>query len=93
MPRLTAGATPSASERAAWETFVGTLWEGAHAREVMGARMADSLRAELKRSPTFNCAELIAVDREKVAGFPARYMVAVQAGEQARGSGREPDMP
>ena len=93
MPRLTAGATASASERAPWEAFVGTLWEGAHAREVVGARMADSLRAELKRSPTFNCAELIAVDREKVARFPARYMAAVQADERARGSGGEPDMP
>lgn len=89
MPRLAAGASPSASEQGAWNVFVDGLWAKAHAREVIGARLADSLRGELKRSPTSTCAELIAVDRRKVSGFPARYMAAVMADEAARWGGGE----
>jgi predicted secreted Zn-dependent protease len=79
MPRLAAGATPTASQRGWWDTFVGSLWDGAHAREAVGAQLADSLRAELRRSPNTNCAELVAITKEKVAAFPARYTAAVMA--------------
>jgi predicted secreted Zn-dependent protease len=79
MPRLATGATPTASQRGWWDTFVGSLWDEAHAREAVGARLADSLRAELRRSPNTNCAELVAITKEKVAAFPARYTAALMA--------------
>jgi predicted secreted Zn-dependent protease len=79
MPRLMDGAAPSSSDRATWDAFVGTLWDRAHVRESIGAAMADSLRAELRRSRTSDCTQLIQSTHALVAAFPARYAAAILA--------------
>lgn len=81
MPKLTPEAAPSAQDRASWDAFVASLWQRAHLREEVGARVADSLRADLRRARTADCAQLIARTREQVAAFPAHYMAAAQAAE------------
>ena len=81
MPKLTAEAIPPAEERAAWDEFVASLWERAHLREAVGARLADSMRVELRDARGSDCAQLIALTREKVAAFPARYRQATQTDE------------
>ena len=82
MPKLTSGAAPSAADRASWDAFVASLWDGAHAREAIGARLADSMRVELRNARGDDCAELIARTREKVNAFPARYSAQVALEER-----------
>ena len=82
MPRLTSAAAPSEADRASWDAFVASLWEGAHAREAIGARLADSMRVELRNARGADCAQLIARTREKVAAFGARYSAEVAAEQQ-----------
>src|SRR6476659_10389609 len=48
MPRLSADASPSAEDKAAWDTFMATLWERAHLSEEVGQRLADSIRVEMR---------------------------------------------
>ena len=79
MPRLTSAAAPSEADRASWDAFVASLWEGAHAREAIGARLADSMRVELRNARGADCAELIARTRQKVEAFGARYSEQVAA--------------
>lgn len=85
MPRLSARAAPSAADRAAWDAFVARLWEQAHVREAIGARIADSLRTEVRAAQAPDCPTLQARARTTLAQFPARYGAAVRA---AGGLGR-----
>ena len=82
MPRLTSSAAPSEADRASWDAFVASLWEGAHAREAIGARLADSMRVELRNARGADCAELIARTHEKVNAFPVRYSAQVALEER-----------
>jgi predicted secreted Zn-dependent protease len=93
MPRLSASAAPSAADRAAWDAFVAALWERAHLREEVGRRLADSVRAEVRRAHAQECAPLIEQTRRKTAGFGARYRAAVQAAEEALGAEFQPVLP
>jgi len=93
MPKLTDTASPSAEDRAAWDAFVARLWERAHLREAIGARMADSLRNELRSARSLECRELLRVTREKLDKFPARYTAAVAAAEMELGPAAGPEVP
>lgn len=81
MPRLAENATPSAEDRAAWDAFVARLWERAHAREKVGAALADSLRAELRKGRRQDCGQLIELTQTHLDQFPVRYSAAVEAAE------------
>ena len=85
MPRLTDNSSPSAEDREAWDAFVGRLWERAHMHEAIGARLADSLRAELKSARSMSCPDLLDQTRAKLAQFTTRYAVEVQEAERAAG--------
>jgi predicted secreted Zn-dependent protease len=93
MPKLAENASPSAEDRAAWDAFVARLWERAHRREAIGARLADSLRKELKTARNMECPQLLTVTREKLDEFPARYSAAVMAAEAEQGSVAGPEVP
>ena len=93
MPRLSASASPSTGDRAAWDAFMATLWERAHVREEVGQRLADSVRAELRHARGQECAPLIEQVRRKVDTFGARYSAGVRAAEEALGDGVRPVLP
>lgn len=78
MPRLAPGAAPDSAERAAWDAFIKQLWDVAHEREAIGAKVADELRADIKRTRTSQCSELLVQNRQKLDGFFARYTQALQ---------------
>jgi hypothetical protein len=93
MPRLSASATPSADDRAGWDTFVAALWKRAHLSEEVGQRLADSIRVEVRRERAQECAPLIEQTRLKVEGFGVRYTTAMQAAEAALGEESRPALP
>ena len=93
MPRLSASATPSADDKAEWDIFVGALWESAHLSEQVGQLLADSVRAELRHERAQECGPLIEQARQKVDGFKARYLAAVQAARASLGPESRPVLP
>jgi predicted secreted Zn-dependent protease len=93
MPRLSASASPSADDRAEWDTFVATLWKRAHLSEEVGQRLADSIRVEVRRERAQECAQLIEQTHRKVAAFGARYSAAMQAAEDSLGEKIRPALP
>lgn len=89
MPKLAPAARPNDADRAAWDSFMQRLWTVAHEREVVGAKLADELRADMKHTRTMQCSELLVQNREKLDHFPARYAEAlrkVEADRRASGS-------
>lgn len=93
IPKLAPTASPSAEDRAAWDAFVGRLWDRAHLRESIGAQVADSLRKELKAARNMECQALIAATQQKLDEFPARYSAAVMAAEESQGRVAGPEVP
>jgi len=93
MPRLSTRAAPSAGDRASWDGFVAALWERAHLSEEVGQRLADSVRAEVRRERAESCAPLIEQTRRLTDGFGARYRAAVQAAEASLGEELRPVLP
>ena len=85
MPRLSARSAPSAADRAAWDAFMARLWERAQTRESVAARIADSLRTEVRAAQAPDCPTLVARARKTLALFPARYGAAVRAAEEGLG--------
>ncbi len=78
MPRLAPDAHPNEAERVAWDRFMQQLWEVAREREAIGAKVADELRADIKRTRTSQCSELLVQNRHKLDGFSARYAQALR---------------
>ena len=86
MPRLSADASPSADDRAAWDAFVAALWERAHLSEEVGQRLADSIRVEVRHERAQECGPLIEQAHRKLEEFGPRYTAAVRAAAAARGA-------
>ena len=93
MPRLSADASPSADDRAAWDAFVAALWERAHLSEEVGQRLADSIRVEVRHERAQECGPLIEQAHRKLEEFGARYRADVRAAEAALGDAGRPVLP
>jgi predicted secreted Zn-dependent protease len=93
MPRLSASASPSADDRAAWDAFTGALWAHARMSEQVGQLIADSVRAEVRHERAQECAPLIEQTHQKLDGFGARYRTALAAAEASLGDQLRPVLP